>query len=133
MTINSQHPPEIKISDAELEVMRIIWRENRPIKAAELCEVLEQAKNWSRSTTNTLITRLRDKCLIEPADRYGVARYIPLITEDDYILAEEKSLLDRFGSAKKLALAMVRNKHLTDTDLDELREYFNSSWGEANG
>jgi len=123
---------EIKISDAELEIMKILWRENRPLKAAELRDELEQTRNWNRSTTNTLITRLRDKDLIEPAERYGVARYIPLVTEDNYILAEEKNLLERFGSAKKLAMAMVRNKHLTDTDIDELREYFNESWGDIN-
>lgn len=124
--------PEIKISDSELEIMRILWREERPIKAAHFREELEQKKGWNRSTTNTLVTRLRDKGLIEPVDRYGVARYIPLITEDDYILAEEKTLLERFGSARKLALAMVRNKHLTDTDIDELREYFNMEGGDTN-
>jgi len=53
-----------------------------------------------------------------------VARYIPLVTEDDYILSEEKALLGKFGSAKTLAMAMVRNGHLTDSDIEELRDYF---------
>jgi len=125
--------PEIKISDSELEIMRILWRETQPQKAGEMCDELEHTRGWNRSTTNTLITRLRDKGLIEPIDRYGVARYVTLVTEDEYILAEEKTLLTRFGSAKKLALAMVRNKHLTDTDIDELREYFNAEGGEIDG
>jgi len=116
--------PDIKISDAELEIMRILWREAEPIKAATLCDELLEAKGWSRSTTNTLITRLRDKNLIEPAERYGVARYIPLVSEYDYILAEEKTLLGRVGSAKKLAIAMVRNNHLTTDDIDELKGLF---------
>ena len=120
---------DIKISDSELEIMRVLWREQRPLKVSEFSDELEQTKGWNKSTTNTLVTRLRDKGLIEPAERYGVARYIPLITEDEYILAEEKTLLDRFGSAKKLAIAMVRNKHLTDSDIDELREYFNMTEG----
>lgn len=115
---------EIKISDAELEIMRILWREKRPLKVAEFRDELEQNKGWNKSTTHTLVTRLRDKGLIEPTERYGVARYVTLITEDEYILAEEKALLEKFGSAKKLALAMVRNGHLTDADIDELREYF---------
>ncbi|MCL2528522.1 MAG: BlaI/MecI/CopY family transcriptional regulator [Defluviitaleaceae bacterium] len=127
--MKSQH----KISDSELEVMRILWRDQSPKKASELCEELEQTKRWSRSTTNTLITRLRDKGLIESPQRYGVARYIPLISEDEYILAEEKALLARFGSAKKLALAMVRNKHLTNTDIEELQQYFNTEGGDING
>ena len=122
-----------KISDAELEILRVLWREQRPVKAVELSNEFYQTKGWNKSTTNTLITRLRDKGLIEPAERYGVARYIPLISEDEYILAEEAKLLERFGSAKKLVAAMVRNKHLTDADIDELRDYFNSTGGEDNG
>lgn len=115
---------DYKIADAELEIMRILWREKRPLKVAEFKDELEQNKGWNKSTTHTLVARLRDKGLIEPTERYGVARYIPLITEDEYILAEEKTVLEKFGSAKALALAMVRNGHLTDTDIEELREYF---------
>ena len=115
---------EFKIADAELEIMRILWREKRPLKVAEFKDELEQNKGWNKSTTHTLVTRLRDKGLIEPTERYGVARYIPLVTEEDYILSEEKALLEKFGSAKTLALAMVKNGHLTDSDVEELREYF---------
>ena len=115
---------EIKISDSELEVMRILWREKRPLKVAEFRDELEQRKGWNKSTIGTLVTRLRDKGFIEPAERYGVARYIPLITEDEYILNEERALLEKFGSAKKLAIAMVRNGHLSDEDIKELRQFF---------
>jgi len=115
---------EIKITDAELEIMRILWRENHPLKVIEFRGELQQSKGWNKSTTQTLVTHLRDKGLIEPTERYGVARYTPLITEDDYILSEEKTVLEKFGSAKKLAIAMVRNGHLTDSDIDELRGFF---------
>ena len=115
---------DFKIADAELEIMRILWREKRPLKVAEFKDELEQNKGWNKSTTHTLVARLRDKGLIEPTERYGVARYIPLVTEDDYILSEEKALLEKFGSAKTLALAMVRNGHLTDSDIEDLRDYF---------
>jgi BlaI family penicillinase repressor len=84
----------------------------------------KQRKGWNKSTTQTLALRLRDKGLIEPAERYGVSRYVPLVSEDEYILAEERAVLEKFGSAKTLALAMVRNGHLSDADIDELREYF---------
>jgi predicted transcriptional regulator len=115
---------EIKIADAELQIMRILWREKCPLKVADFKDELEQNKGWNKSTTHTLVARLRDKGLIEPTQRYGVARYVPLVTQDDYILSEEKALLEKFGSAKTLALAMVRNGHLTDSDIDELRDYF---------
>ena len=115
---------DIKISDSELDVMRILWRENRPLKISEFRDELKERKGWNKSTTQTIVTRLRDKGIIEPAERYGVSRYVPLITEDEYILTEEKAVLEKFGSAKTLAIAMVRNGHLTDADIDELHEYF---------
>jgi len=122
---------DIKISDAELEVMRILWREQRPLKVSEFRDELEQKKGWNKSTTGTLVTRLRDKGFIEPTERYGVARYIPLVTEDDYMLGLEKALLEKFGCAKKLAVAMVRNGHLSDLDIEELRAYFQMGGGKA--
>jgi len=126
-----EHPMD-KISSAEHEIMKILWREQRPLKVAEISAELEQKKAWNKSTTGTLVTRLRDKGIIEPAERYGVARYIPLVTEDEYILAQEQSLLSKFGSAKKLAIAMVRNGHLSDADIDDLRNYFNAGMGGDN-
>jgi predicted transcriptional regulator len=54
---------------------------------------------------------------------------VPLVSEDEYILAEEKAVLEKFGSAKKLAIAMVRNGHLTDADIDELHDYFKTGGG----
>jgi BlaI family penicillinase repressor len=113
----------IKISDAELEIMKILWRENKPLKVAEFRDELERFKGWNKSTTHTLVARLRDKGCIEPVERYGVARYVPLISEDEYILTEERTMLDKIGSGKKLALAMVRNGHLSDADVEELLEY----------
>ena len=124
--------PGNKISTSELEIMRILWREARPLKVSEFRDELEQKKGWNKSTTGTLVTRLRDKGLIEPTERYGVARYIPLVSEDEYMLAEEKSVLAKFGSAKKLAIAMVRNGHLSDADLDELRDYFTMERDKTN-
>ncbi len=121
---------DFKIADAELEIMRILWRENRPLKVAEFKDELENNRGWNKSTTHTLVARLRDKGLIEPAERYGVARYVPLITENDYYLSAEKALLEKFGGAKKLALAMVRNGSLTDSDVEELRAYFKMGGGE---
>ncbi|MCL2152891.1 MAG: BlaI/MecI/CopY family transcriptional regulator [Oscillospiraceae bacterium] len=115
---------DIRLADSELEVMRILWREKRPLKVSEFRDELEQRRGWNKSTTQTVVTRMRDKGFIEPLDRYGVARYVPLISEDEYTLAEGKAVLERFGSAKTLAMAMVRNGSLSDSDIEELRDYF---------
>jgi predicted transcriptional regulator len=38
------NPVDIKISDSELEVMRILWREKRPLKVSEFRDELETAQ-----------------------------------------------------------------------------------------
>ncbi|MDR0935156.1 MAG: BlaI/MecI/CopY family transcriptional regulator [Oscillospiraceae bacterium] len=119
-------PIHNNITDAELQVMRILWREGRALTLAELRDELTRCQNWNKSTVQTLVLRLRDKGIIEPLDKYGPAEYAPLVSEDEYLLAEERAVLKKFGSAQKLAIAMVRNGHLTDADIDELREYFKS-------
>jgi predicted transcriptional regulator len=112
------------ITDAELEIMRLLWQTQRAMTLADIYAELERVKPWNKSTVRTLVLRLREKGVVRHLDKYGAAQYVPLVTQDDYILAAETAVLEKFGSAKTLALAMVRNGHLTDSDIDELRDYF---------
>jgi len=113
-----------QISTAELEVMRVLWAGKRAMTLAEIRDALTRVKEWNKSTVQTLVNRLRDKGVIEPLDKYGAAQYVPIVTEEDYLLEEEKSVLAKFGGARNLAIAMVRNGHLTDADIEELKAYF---------
>jgi BlaI family penicillinase repressor len=119
---------DIKITDAELEVMRLLWREN-PRTLAQIRQELLKTSKWNHSTIKTLVFRLRDKGAITYLDKYGAAQYVPLVSEDEYLLSEEKAVLSKFGSGKNLAIAMVRNGHLTGEDIDELRDYFKVDGG----
>jgi BlaI family penicillinase repressor len=123
---------EVSVTPAELEVLRILWRENRPLKISEFRDELEQKRSWSKSTTQTVTARLRDKGYIEPSARYGVARYVPLVTEEDYLLSEEKAVIEKFGNGKTLAMAMVKNGHLSEDDIAELRAFFKVGGGKSD-
>ena len=114
-----------KISDAELEVMRILWRENRPLPYAEIRTELEQTTDWKKSTIQTLVVRLRDKGIITAQDHY-VTLYSANITQEEYLQAEGQSFIDKLfdGSAKKLVAALCRSGKLEESDVDELKSYF---------
>ena len=115
----------IKISDSELEVMRILWRENHPLSFAEIRKELENTKQWSKSTIQTLVVRLRDKGAINAHSHY-VTLYTACVTEDEYLRAEEQTFLDKLfgGSAKKLAAALCHSGKLEEKDIDELKQIF---------
>ena len=114
-----------KISNAELEVMRILWREGRPLSFGEIRTELEANTDWNKSTIQTLVTRLRDKGVISTKTQY-VTLYSANVTEQEYIQAEGQSFLDKLfgGSAKKLAAALCQNGQLSEADIDELKAFF---------
>jgi len=51
---------KLKISQSELEVMNVLWREF-PLGSAEVVKRLETKKDWSSRTIKTLLSRLVDK------------------------------------------------------------------------
>jgi BlaI family penicillinase repressor len=121
---------EKTISNAELEVMRLLWKRS-PMTLAQIREELLQTTKWNHSTIKTLVLRLRDKGVIEPLDKYGAAQFVPLVSEDDYICSETSTFLNRVfeGNAKKLVTALARSGELSERDIDELKEYFRVEGG----
>jgi BlaI family penicillinase repressor len=114
-----------KISDSELEVMRILWREDRPLSYKEIRTELESTTKWNKSTIQTLIVRLRDKGAISIQMHY-VALYSANITEQEYLRAEEKTFIDKLfsGEAKNLVASLCQNGQLGEKDIDELKQFF---------
>ena len=114
-----------KIADSELEVMRILWREKRPLSFAEIRTELESSKKWSKSTIQTLVVRLRDKGAIRAQDNY-VILYSPNITEKEYLDKEKNSFLEKMfnGNAKNLVASLCQSGHLNENDIDELKQFF---------
>lgn len=124
---------EKTITNAELEIMRLLWREQRAMTLAQIREELLQTTKWNHSTIKTLVFRLRDKGIIRPLDKYGAAQFVPLVTESEYIRSEMPTFLDRVfeGNAKKLVAALVDNGELSEKDVDELKAYFKIKDGDG--
>lgn len=114
-----------KISDAELEVMNILWRENRPVSFSNIRTELNNKMGWEKSTIATLIRRLLKKGAVSIQDKDS-HHYVSNISKEDYIEFKEKSLIDKLyeGSAKRFVAALCQNGKLTEADIDELKMYF---------
>lgn len=119
-----------KISNAELEVMRILWREKKPVSFTDIRVELQNTKGWEKSTINTLIRRLADKEVIT-AKKQGVLHYTPNISESEYVQAEEETMIDKLydGDVKNFVAALCRRGKLSEADVDELKAYFKMGGG----
>ncbi len=114
-----------KISDAELEVMRILWREKQAVSFSDIRTELSNKMGWEKSTIATLIRRLQKKGAISIQDK-EMHYYMPNITKEDYTMIKKKSLIDKLydGSTKNFVAALCQNGELTEADIDELKMYF---------
>ena len=120
---------DIKISDAELEILETLWTAGEALNANEIRARLNEKKDWERTTVLTLIRRLLDKGVIAQEKR-EVYYYAPLVARSDYVKGETKSFLNKFfkGNAKNLAAALIEEEDLSREDIEDLRAYFRDSF-----
>ncbi len=111
-----------RISDAEWEVMNVVWEEH-PITAADVFEALADRTRWSARTVKTLLGRLVRKGALgfEVAGRHYL--YAPKVSRDRCVRAESRSFVDRVfgGDGSPMLVHMVREADLTLDDIEELR------------
>lgn len=114
-----------RITDAEAEVMRILWEAGRELPISDIRKTLEKTSKWETSTIKTLLRRLCEKGVVLAAKK-EVFYYRPLVTEAEYNEYATQSLIDRLysGSAKELVASLLGSKKLNDSDIDELRALF---------
>jgi len=114
-----------KISDSELEVMRVLWRAGDALPVTEIRESLQKSRGWEATTVKTLISRLVTKGVLRQEKR-GVYYYSPRVSESEYNDWATHDLISRVwhGSARDLVAALVRSDGLSRDDIDELHDLF---------
>ena len=87
-----------QISEAEFEVMKIVWK-YAPISTNEITEKLTQISSWSPKTIQTLIK------------------------EDEYIRQESNSFLKRYynGNITSMLASYIEDDKLSEEDIASLR------------
>ena len=111
-----------QISEAELEVMKIVWN-YAPINTNEITEKLLRTTSWSAKTIQTLIKRLVTKGALTYEKEGRVFVYTPLVKESEYVGQESSSFLKRFydGDLTAMVSAYIDDDKLSETEIDTLR------------
>ena len=114
-----------KITDSEVEVIRVLWEAGCELPIADIRKTLEHTSKWETSTIKTLLRRLCEKGVVI-ATKKEVFYYKPLVTETEYNEYTTQSLINRLysGSAKKLVASLLGSRKLDDNDIEELRDLF---------
>lgn len=111
-----------KITESELEVLKVLWNAGTELPLTEIRQRLEEVSNWDSSTIKTLLRRLCKKGVVQALKR-DLYFYNPVISEAEYNEYATQALIDRIysGSARNLVASLVDSKKLDKTDIEELR------------
>lgn len=116
---------EQKISDAELDIMKIIWANDEPTRFAYIMdELITKGKTWQKNTVIMLLSRLMDKGYLKAKKIGQRNEYTPLISETEYQTTQTKKLLDKVyeGSVRGLVSNLIQSDLLTDEEYEELKK-----------
>ena len=114
-----------KMSDAELEIMKIVWESGSPLLFARIMEALnEKGITWQKNTLITLLSRLMGKGYLKANKRGRKNEYAPLVTEQEFQSVQTKTFVDKVyqGNVSGLINRLVENDMLTEAEYDELKK-----------
>ncbi len=115
-----------KISDAELEVLKVLWEKNEAVSSTEIFNELKQSMGWEKTTVRTLVLRLTEKGALLQEKR-NVYYYTPAISEKAFIEEQTKAFLKKIykGNAKSLIASLFEQEYVDPKDIDELKRFWN--------
>lgn len=111
------------ISEAEWEVMEVVWRRH-PVTSAVIVAELEKERGWAANTVRTMLARLVKKGVLKYGEEKNRYLYRPAVPRERCVKTEVDSLLQRvFGGAIQPAmLFFVKNKKLSAEEIRQLRK-----------
>ncbi len=116
-----------KVSEYEIELMKIIWANGGTALYAEIAEALEaKGTPWTKNTIITLLSRLINKGLLITNKIGRKNQYTALVTEEDYQMSQTKTFLKKIyeGNAKDLVSMLIQSDLLSPDDYEELKKFW---------
>ena len=116
-----------EMSEAEKEIMEIIWSNGGSIYIAELLKKAEEnGRGWKRTTIRTFITRLIEKGFIISTRRGRMSEYRAAVTREEYLSGQDHTFVREYfdGSVKHLLTSLFGQEKLDAQTVDELQQFW---------
>lgn len=122
-----------KLSDAEYEIMKIIWenQERTTLFSYIMDELAKQGKPCQKNTLIVLLSRLIGKGYLSAMKIGRRNEYTALISETAYQTAQTQSFIDKVyeGSVKGLVTNLIAGDLLSDEEYGELKKLLEGGRG----
>lgn len=122
-----------QISDAELEIMKIVWENPEEVTLFPyiMDGLVNRGKPCQKNTLIVLLSRLINKGFLSAKKIGRRNEYTTLISETEYQTAQTKNFLNKFyeGSAKGLVTNLISSDLLADEEYEELKRLLEKGKG----
>lgn len=114
-----------KLSEAEFEIMEVLWRHGAPMTSNQLLEEMGDSRSWKLASLMTVLARMAEKGAVYCDRTTRTNYYTALVSEEEYKLAEGESFLEKLfhKSAKDFIASLYQGKKMSSRDVQELRQY----------
>jgi BlaI family penicillinase repressor len=111
-----------RISDAEWDVMEVVWVRGS-VTPAEVIDRVAEARGWNHRTVRTLLARLVEKGVLRREAEGTRPAYRAAVTRQRCVRAEGRTFLNKIfgGDAASLLVHFAREAKIGTDDLERLR------------
>ncbi|GAB3455307.1 BlaI/MecI/CopY family transcriptional regulator [Massilia terrae] len=113
---------QIAISDAESQVMEVLWQSAAAMPAEDVVAALAPEQDWQEATVKTLLNRLLKKGAVSARKDGRRYLYSPVLKREQWLTTESVGMVERLfgGRIAPLVAHFGKQQKLTKEDLDEL-------------
>lgn len=113
-----------RLSEAELNVLGVLWERTEGFGLGEIVEALRPVTGWSRNTVLTYLTRMEHKKLVK-IDRSGEPhRYLAAVSRETCAAPERRNLLEKVygGATGDLIAAFLKESRISEEERAQLKQ-----------
>ena len=113
----------VSISDAEWQVMNVIW-DLQPLTSQAVVAALKDHAEWAPATVKTMLHRLVRKSVLAYEQQGNAYVYRSAVKRSDCVKQASKSFLERVfdGESSSLVTHFLRNTKLSQDEIARLRK-----------
>jgi BlaI family penicillinase repressor len=108
-----------RITDAELDVMEVLWGADAPLTAADIAERIDPTRDWTLATVKTMLSRLAAKQAISYRVEGRRFLYSAAIERESYVGLESRRFVDKLfgGRISPLVARLAEEDSLDEADI----------------
>lgn len=122
-----------RITDYELELMKIVWANGGKALYVDIVKALEdKGTPWTKNTIITLSSRLINKGFLKTNKIGRRNEYTTVVSEGEYQAAQTETFLHKIyeGNAKGLVSTLIKKDLLSHKEMEDLKKHWEETVNE---